>query len=172
MTTHRQLRCLKTLQQGQPCRIGNRTAHLSGGNDTVLCFDGFDVLCFFLYLFFSFFFYSFFILFFYSFFILFFYSFFILFSFLLFYYYFIIYILVCGWLLVEIQKLAIVNSASRLDFALVICWLKFSGLGKEDYLSYSKQKVTNVLQRSTFTGHVISLCDSLRESFYARIKYI
>ena len=118
MTTHRQLRCLKTLQQGQPCRIGNRTAHLSGGNDTVLCFDGFDVLCFFLYLFFSFFFYSFFILF----------------SFLLFYYYFIIYILVCGWLLVEIQKLAIVNSASRLDFTLVICWLKFGGLGKEDCL--------------------------------------
>ena len=126
MTTHRQLRCLKTLQQGQPCRIGNRTAHLSGGNDTVLCFDGFDVLCFFLYLFFSFFFYSFFILFFYSFFILF--------SFLLFYYYFIIYILVCGWLLVEIQKLAIVNSASRLDSTLVICWLKFSGLEKEDCL--------------------------------------
>ena len=55
-------------------------------------------------------------------------------SFLFLFFYFIIILLVCGWLLVEMQKLAIVNSASRLDFTLVICWLKFGGLEKEDCL--------------------------------------
>jgi len=83
-----------------------RLAPPSGGSDAVLRF------CFFLFFFSSF------LLFF---FILFF-------SFVLLFYYFIIILLVCGCLLVEIQKLAIVNPASRLRFALVICWLKFSSL--------------------------------------------
>ncbi len=58
----------------------------------------------------------------------FFFSFFLFFSFLFLFFYFIIIFLVCGWLLVEMQKLATVNSASRLRFTLVICWLKFSSL--------------------------------------------
>ena len=155
MTTHRQLHCLKTLQQGQPCHIGNRTAHLSGGNDTVLCFDGFDVLYFFL--FFYFFFYSFF-------------------YFLLFYYYFY-YLYSCMWLAVGWDsKVSNSQFSFQTGFRIGYLLVEIYRLRKRRLPTYSKQKVTNVLSkcfaRSSFTGHIILLCDSLRESFYARIKYI
>ena len=84
-----------------------RLAPPSGGSDMVLMFC---VFFFYSFLLFSF--------------LLFFFSFILLF----FFFYFIIILLVCGWLLVEMQKLAIVNSASRLCFTLVICWLKFNSL--------------------------------------------